>query len=347
MSGSKMSEPSKGRPRRPSQHGVARQRAAAAGSDDYNVRPFRPEDLPEVLALFQESYGKSLDERFYRWRFLENPNGPAMILLAIAGEQVVSHYAVCPAFSRDPSGGAVRTAQSMTTMTHPDHTGRGLFTRLAGELYERIAADHGVEIVFGFPNANSHYGFREKLGWADIHIMSFLTRDVGNCPERDFRTVCWEASGDFLDAQIATLEGWQPYRRDREFLRWRYEKCPTVEYTAVAPEETRLPVALVVKEHEVSGGARELDIVDVLGDHSPGALLAVVDAAVAFAASRGLVQITTWIDLFHPLWQVLESRRFRPSGPITYFGARALARKWDAAFDPRAWRITMGDSDVF
>ncbi|REJ85262.1 MAG: GNAT family N-acetyltransferase [Bacteroidetes bacterium] len=55
-------------------------------------------------------------------------------------------------------------AQSGDTMTHKDHMGKGLFTKLAKLTYE-LAAKEGVSFVFGFPNKNSYPGFVRKLNW--------------------------------------------------------------------------------------------------------------------------------------------------------------------------------------
>ncbi len=55
-------------------------------------------------------------------------------------------------------------AQSGDTMTHKDHTGKGLFTTLARMTYE-LAKQEGVSFIFGFPNYNSYPGFVKKLQW--------------------------------------------------------------------------------------------------------------------------------------------------------------------------------------
>lgn len=55
-------------------------------------------------------------------------------------------------------------AQSGDTMTHKNHVGKGLFTKLAELTYE-LCRDSGVAFVFGFPNYNSYPGFSKKLQW--------------------------------------------------------------------------------------------------------------------------------------------------------------------------------------
>lgn len=64
-------------------------------------------------------------------------------------------------------------AQSGDTMTHRDHTGKGLFTTLARMTYE-LAEKEGVSFIFGFPNYNSYPGFVKKLQWTcPANLMEF------------------------------------------------------------------------------------------------------------------------------------------------------------------------------
>lgn len=61
-------------------------------------------------------------------------------------------------------GKIYQVAQSGDTMTHKNHSGKGLFTKLAELTYE-LCESNGIEFVFGFPNYNSYPGFSKKLKW--------------------------------------------------------------------------------------------------------------------------------------------------------------------------------------
>ncbi|MBK7966362.1 MAG: hypothetical protein IPK10_14485 [Bacteroidetes bacterium] len=49
-------------------------------------------------------------------------------------------------------------------MTHKNHGGKGLFTKLASLTYE-LCKTYNLAFVFGFPNYNSYPGFVKKLNW--------------------------------------------------------------------------------------------------------------------------------------------------------------------------------------
>jgi len=315
---------------------------------EITIQPLSGSMVPAVGALFEKVYGQRFNAEFYSWRFLENPFGPTMVLVALDGDRIVSHYAVCPSKTRTPSAGGLRSAQSMTTMTDPDYGGRGLFPRLAEHLYRTINEEQGTELVFGFPNANSHYAFTQKLGWVDVHPIFFMTKVVDGGVDSDFRLLRWSDLDPVLNIHEASLIGYQPYTRSREFIRWRYQRNPEQSYVVVAPPgSSDASVAIIVKEFTDDNGGASLDIVDILGDHDPASLKSAIEAASSFAGSKSLTAVQTWLDLFHPAFAPFERLRFRPVGPITYFGIRLLSPDSAKNPDPREWRVTMGDSDVF
>jgi hypothetical protein len=315
-----------------------------ATPDGLEFRSFREEDLGRVLSLFLDVFGKEMDETFYRWRFLDNPFGPAMVLLALDGDRLASHYAVCPALSLI-EGKPVLTAQSMTTMTHPDYGGRGLFPAMARALYDQIHGAHGVRAVFGFPNPNSHYAFGAKLGWRDLFPLFFLERPVAEEDEGPWRHVDREEQRSLVES-AAPAAGCLPYRRDGTFLEWRYHRNPVCRYEFLAAEDSEDPCCCVVKERTVEGGVM-MDVVDFLGSTERAAVDEALRAVHARARALSAERVSGWLDLRHPAFPAMERMRYRPAGPITYFGIKPLATLPDCAADPRSWRVTMGDSDVF
>jgi hypothetical protein len=91
-----------------------------------------------------------------------------------------------------------------------------------------------------------------------------------------------------------------------------------------------------------------LNLVDAFldGPRSAGPLLA---AVARHAAASAHDAVSVWTDLRSPLWAAAERLRGRPRGVITYAGVRAApwADADGSLSDPRRWRVSMGDSDVF
>ncbi|MBV6404718.1 MAG: GNAT family N-acetyltransferase [Flavobacteriales bacterium] len=98
-----------------------------------------------------------------RWQYVDNPDGPAVGFNAWSGGTLAAHYVTIP--MRAVVDGAVEAGLlSLNTATHPEHQGKGLFTRLAEATYAAGAAQ-GKGFVVGVANANSTPGFTRKLSF--------------------------------------------------------------------------------------------------------------------------------------------------------------------------------------
>jgi GNAT superfamily N-acetyltransferase len=303
-----------------------------------DVRPYAPGDEVAILDLFERSFGKRLSAAFWRWRFLDDPHGPPRIELAWDGDVLAGHYAVSPT-TLAIEGERCAASLSMTTMTHPDYRGQGLFGQLATRLYERLSAA-GDRAVFGFPNAQSHRGFIRDLGWRDVHEIPMLRLDLASTKPLDAgdtRVVkTLDASVDALWERCRRLRpiiGW----RDAQHLTWRYLAHPTNDYTIVQAA-TGYAVSKRIGE--------DLDIVDLLVEDEDASTMRALLGGV-LAASPGARAVHLWLPLASPLHLELERIGFVPGAPVTYLGVRTFGPTSVDLADARAWYYTMGDSDVF
>lgn len=313
-------------------------------------RAFRSDDLPAVLDLFRASYGgRSMPEADYRHFFLDgNPFGPPMIELALDDGKVVGHYAMCPAESLI-DGKSVLSARSMTTMTHPDYAGRGIFSDLAEKIYDRVQRECGLSFVWGFPNANVHYARVQKVGWKDLFALYFLDIPVAEAAVRKTATLEPLAAAD-VERRISALKGdftgIRPFARTWRFLKWRYLSNPQ-RYTFMGAVDESF-FAVVSTYQDAVSSQRMLNLVDAFYE-TPRTAAALVESVTAYAAKAKYDVVSVWTDLRSPIWGAAERVRGRPRGVITYAGLRPLTLSDDdgALSDPRRWRIGMGDSDVF
>jgi GNAT superfamily N-acetyltransferase len=100
---------------------------------------------------------------YLTWQYLKNPAGQAVGFNAFAGETLAAHYVTLPIKAR-LDGRECKGLLSLNTATHPQHQGKGLFTKLAEATYQ-YAASQGYALVVGVANANSTPGFTRKLGF--------------------------------------------------------------------------------------------------------------------------------------------------------------------------------------
>src|SRR4030095_7867704 len=92
----------------------------------------------------------------------------------------IAYYGVIPCFIQC-NGRILLAAQSADTMTHPLHSHKGLFVKLAQCTYD-LCKENGILLVFGFPNQNSRKGFVDRLGWTIAESMYRFTIPVKSIP---------------------------------------------------------------------------------------------------------------------------------------------------------------------
>ncbi|MGE5625413.1 MAG: GNAT family N-acetyltransferase [Bacillota bacterium] len=170
---------------------------------EFSLRPVTSDDaaLAKLAELFGATWSDQphLDLAYLRWLYRDNPRGPVIGFNAWVGGNVAGHYAVIPILALH-EGETRHAALSLNTAVHPEHQGKGLFTRLAADTYA-LAARQGVHHVVGVANANSSHGFTQKLGFQLISPLK--ARFVSTPPREPAATAAWE-------------QAWSP-----EVYRWR------------------------------------------------------------------------------------------------------------------------------
>lgn len=135
----------------------------------------------ETVNLFKDCFDKNgspkNDEKI-RWQFLENPVNKQFVDIAIDKEKnrVAAIYAIFPV-QFQVNGNDYIGSQSLDTITDIDYRGKGLFTNLAKDVYEK-ASQNNIKLVYGFPNGNSIHGFAKKLDWRVLDPVPFLFKPI-------------------------------------------------------------------------------------------------------------------------------------------------------------------------
>jgi GNAT superfamily N-acetyltransferase len=139
--------------------------------NEYRIIRLSAASIEDLSIIYKNAFGYDLDLK----AFLKKQNtlqfGDALVGF-IAYDQEnnpAAFYGVYPC-KIEFNGRLFLAAQSGDTMTHSDHTGKGLFTKLALETYQ-YCRENGFHCVFGFPNENSFPGFIKRLGWSHFDDM--------------------------------------------------------------------------------------------------------------------------------------------------------------------------------
>ena len=236
----------------------------------------------------------------------------------------------------------VLAAQSGDTMTHPNHRGKGLFIALAQKTYT-VAAQEGIQLVFGFPNRNSYPGFVKKLGWQHPYTMAAI--DIWT-PSVPF---------NFLSKKIPSLEKFQ--RKWLMFLLSKFfnpvvnppESCSSVignrDFGVLRNQAYWDYKQGINAAYQISGATillkydGDLVIGDVLAPNE--AIPSLIRRLQVVAALAGIVRIKTYCSPKSALAQIL-SRKGRVRESLAY-GYVAF----NASLHPERLQFTYFDYDTF
>ncbi len=315
------------------------------------IRDYNEGDEIQILQLFEESFGKKLSLDFWKWRFLNNPTNKLMIKLMWDNNTLVGHYAVSPVklmFDDE----VVLSSLSMTTMTHPNYAGKGIFSELAHSLYTDEAAQNNLSSVFGYPNNNSHYAFIKNLNWKNLESVPTFSINVNNIKPCVINNVV--EFFEFTKEHELTFSNIYKKHlvkvaRTVEYLNWRYVKNPINNYIFFEYKfnsENYFAVTKIFKSFS-NPAFFEIDILELVFPANYEILLMLLNAITFKYKLSNLSKINIWLSLNDDRHILLEKIGFENNLPITYSGIKVLDNNYKEMYDSRNWMYSMGDSDIY
>jgi hypothetical protein len=304
-----------------------------------------PADKDEALALLERSFGFPHSESLWEWLFIHNPSGSRMFYrVAEAADRLAGQYATMPARFQHADR-EVTALVSLHTATDPDFGRRGIFTKLASQLYADAASQ--AVFVYGFPNVNSAPGLYQKLGWVELRPYPLFLRPLGNIKgplaARRSSLAPFAAAVDtiaqvgIVPARVRTRRGrgqksevisidsfgpwadqlWESLRsrlgtcaiRDASFLNWRFSESPFA-YTIYGLDRGSGPVGFAVLSLRPWRGGHTADLMELMTPlDDPECADLLLARATIEAASRGAIAIRAIVSPHHP-----HRRAFLKSG---------------------------------
>jgi predicted N-acetyltransferase YhbS len=238
------------------------------------IRPATHDDLPAILELSRLSLG-SLEgmrtEEYWRWKHIENPFGESPVLLAEEEGKLIGLRAFMQWRFRY-QGNTFQAYRAVDTATHPEHQGKGIFTKLTLALIDTLAKGE-PSVIFNTPNAKSMPGYL-KMGWTVAGKTRLLVKPVPLCLVinriRKRSVVNTPGMLNFPEGMQDLLNRWMQEHKElvltdysEEYLRWRYGRRPELNY-ALKHAERSGSEAMIIARVKQSGRVRELRLVDVI-----------------------------------------------------------------------------------
>jgi len=306
----------------------------------WTVRPALPADEERQAFLFNTCFAKHKDARTFRWKYRDNPDGPAIGRVACAADgTVVGGYSYVPRrFRRD--GRPLLLMQASDAMTLPEWQGQGIFTGL-DDVVCAEAGRQGVSWAFAYSGRLSLKGFLRNgwrlIGHAQEWRLAFRGRPLATragrlapavralAPALDVwlgwrarralggagssaqveRLERFDASADELNLAAAPAQGLYG-ERGSAWLNWRYVDTPSRRQEAFALRADGRLRGWLVAEF-CAGHAFLVDHL-VRDEHARATLLAAFAAA---ARERGAEEASALLCAQHPAVPALEALGFR------------------------------------
>lgn len=181
---------------------------------------FNNNDLPKTTELV-------------RWFHVDNPLKENVVDFAVVdneenGRTIAAIYAVFPVVF-NIFGTIVKAVQSIDTLTDVNYRGKGLFIKLAKDVYLRAKTEN-YELVYGFPNGSSASGFFKKLDWIKIGEVPFIIKPLRSKYFSKIVTKKWDR---FLPNLNLTIKYKNRLNRGYEIINIKKEHINKYDFTSV------------------------------------------------------------------------------------------------------------------
>lgn len=315
---------------------------------------------------------------FFRWKHRENPQGESPAWVAADGEKVVG-YRTFVRWQFDYGGEKLAAVRAVDTATHPEYQGQGIFTQLTQHALSALE-DEGVDLIFNTPNERSLPGYL-KLGWQEVGRLpaSFRPRSLGSLlkvarartPASKWSepTTAGLAAADVLGdselaASVASVASAAAFpgspseltvrtARSQEHLVWRYGFRP-LDYRIVQWTDSDITDGLVIFRLRRRGPALEAAVCEVLlpalGKISRRrGRVRLVDAGDANRRRRLLTKVLRTSGADYAVVLSPGSAASRTTVPLPGQGPTLVWRPIGPRLSqpPAAWRLTLGDIELF
>lgn len=178
------------------------------------------EQLVELQNVVYKEKGRVFTkDNFRRW-YQGNPCGEVISFNAFSEDKMVAHYA-CVRKKMLIDNRVVEGLLDISTVTHPDYRGRGLFKTLA-ELSFDYARKNGIEFVVGVANANSFPGYMKYFPFQFVAQLDVkvgygysLKKEDGKIFSGywDIDTLQWRCRSSYKKTQSTILGNYGKYAR--------------------------------------------------------------------------------------------------------------------------------------
>ncbi|AOW17239.1 hypothetical protein LPB03_07065 [Polaribacter vadi] len=346
--------------------------------NEFKKYPLQDETLDKFKTCFDLNGSPKKTENI-KWQFLNNSEKNSIVHIAFDEEnnRTAGIYALfCVKFKIKNK--TYTATQSLDTMTDVNYRGQGLFIKLAKDVYNK-AEEKGISLVYGFPNGNSIYSFRKRLGWEVLDPVPFVIKPLRSryftdkisvlsfLPDFKLSFFSYKKNNKFqikeenkFPDDVNTI--WKNFskninvaiHRDKAYLEWRYIQKPNENYKISHCYDLNCQylgfVIYTVKEKHNGKIAYIMELMYNLEEPKVGKLL--LNYAIDRIKKEKADCILAWSFEHSPNHKIFKKQFFlkmpEKLKPIElHFGARSFNKNLTNIINKREnWFISYSDSDT-
>ena len=309
-------------------------------NQEYQIIKYTPKYFQDIIDLFPSAYqGRKKSRQYFEYRLGKTPFGKPIIYLMKFKKEIIGFYAVHPVKLKIDNS-TILAGYSYLTMTHPNHVGRGIFTKLAKKTFED-AKKKKYQFIFGFANKNSLPNFINRLRFNELFPINFIELDKKGAVNKVKLESKFPKDLENIWKKYESKNMFNIYlNRNQKFLKWRYNNHPDFKYYTYYKKGK---IFLVLKKYD-----NTLHIIDFFGDEQfLKENLALI--ARSFCVKLSCTKISFWIPDKHPLMKKLNKKLFKKnSWNKSFFIVKILDSSISKnILNIKNWYYTMGDADHF
>ena len=312
------------------------------------IKKFKAGDEKAILDLFKLAFNKEMTMEYWKWRFQDNPfSNEFMIHLMWEGDLLVGHYAISP-IEMIVNDEVTKTALSMTTMTHPEYNGRGIFTQLSSSLYNELKEKYKYAMVWGFPNNNSHYAFIKNLKWKNLATIPMLSLKRASFKKIE-SDLNFEQHSNFtasLSQKLSSVNKVVRINKTEKYFNWRYVTNPSADYKIISINDEFGIIVYKLIPSFSNSDKFEIDIMEIQFNQNPIQLQELLSSILELEKLE-IEKFNLWVSIFSDDYLHYKKLGFVSQMPITYLGCLNLASENKNLSQYKEWDINIGYSDVF
>lgn len=276
--------------------------------------------IPQLVILHNKCFSGEIDNNYFLWRYINNPNSRFIVNVAIENGTIVGSIGTnCNEFMY--KGKKVKAALLWNAMVSPDYRNNGILGKMTNRLF-RLFNESGIEICYLFPNYISNRLFNKELKVKTIYEIPTMELELETykCLNLKFDVDNYFLF-DYSKNGIGEL-GRAYILKDKQYLKWRYVEHYCNIYTNIVIKEgINVMANLICKEYN-----NELNIVEI-NYHNEEQIKRLIECAICYGNRCGKQKVTVWAPINTMLHAQLEKKMFKNNYPITYFGVKIFSEE--------------------